>query len=81
MVHSTKIGMKIFCAGEPVPYCGEYVVVDDQGNKQGCIIVTLDKGETFPEADSLLHFQDTCIKENPASLGSVVFKSKIIKRR
>lgn len=41
-------GTELYRPGSPVKYSGEYVVVDQQGNKQDREMITLDEGETFP---------------------------------
>lgn len=62
-----KRGLELFEAGEKVLFSGEYVLVNEQGQKkeQGYEI-TLDEGEYFPQVPQERLFyllNDTCLDE------------------
>ena len=76
MANQTQAVMEVFHAGDTVRYSGEYVLVDEQGNKRNYAIVTLDEGETFPQARGKIlcyMLNDTCLEEACEIIGEETF--------
>jgi hypothetical protein len=67
LMKTTKSGLELFKPGEKVLYSGEYVLVNEQGQRQENISeVTLDEGERFPDVSEKGLFymlNDTCLDE------------------
>ncbi|MCE3235033.1 MAG: hypothetical protein K0Q50_1213 [Vampirovibrio sp.] len=49
---SAKQNMELCRPGEIVKYSGEYILVDEQGNRLDFDVVTLDEGEAFPKVNN-----------------------------